>query len=375
MILTVALNATVNVSYEAEEIAWGAPNHISRMTCRAGGGSLAVARVLAGLGEDVLVAGFAGGGAGNLIEADLARAGVATAFTTIGRESRRVIEVLDEAREQSTRLSEPAPFITTEELGRFAAEFRKLLPGTDAVVLSGGLPSGMPTDIYASLASYAAEASVPAIVHAGGPALWRSLDRHPALVLIASTAGVPGAGVSARPAALVARGSRAAAMLSGAALLAAVPPGQARRPAAAGPGPGPEPAGSGWPSWRNTRDCRCPRRPWWPGCSRPSRRAGRGRTRCGTRWPSARRPTRSARLTWTPTTCSRPRSCWPRRAGRPPADRAWLPRLRRARPAAGPAAAAPRPAAAPVGRRASPASAASDGDQQRDHGEPGPGSG
>ena len=106
----------------------GAPNHISRMTCRAGGGSLAVARVLAGLGEDVLVAGFAGGGAGGLIEADLARAGVATAFTTIGRESRRVIEVLDEAREQSTRLSEPAPFITTEELGRFAAEFLELCP-------------------------------------------------------------------------------------------------------------------------------------------------------------------------------------------------------------------------------------------------------
>ena len=86
MILTVALNATANVTYEADEIAWGASNHISRMTSRAGGGSLAVARVLAGLGEDVLVAGFAGGGAGNLIEADLARAGVATAFTRIGRE-------------------------------------------------------------------------------------------------------------------------------------------------------------------------------------------------------------------------------------------------------------------------------------------------
>ena len=223
MILTVALNATVNVSYEAEEIAWGASNHVSRMTRRAGGGSLAVARVLAGLGEEVLVAGFAGGGAGNLIEADLARAGVATAFTRIGRESRRVIEVLDEAREQSTWLSEPAPFITTEELGRFAAEFRKLVPGMDAVVLSGGLPAGLPLDIYASLASYAAEASVPAIIHAGGPALWRSLDRHPALVLLASTAGVPGAGMSEGPATFLARGSKAAAMLSGAALLAAAP--------------------------------------------------------------------------------------------------------------------------------------------------------
>ena len=36
MILTIALNATVNVSYEAEGIAWGASNHISRMTCPGG---------------------------------------------------------------------------------------------------------------------------------------------------------------------------------------------------------------------------------------------------------------------------------------------------------------------------------------------------
>jgi tagatose 6-phosphate kinase len=229
VILTVALNATVNVTYEAEEISWGASNQISRMTSRAGGGSLAVARVLAGLGEDVLVAGFAGGGAGDLIEADLARAGATTAFTRISRESRRIVEVLDEAREESTQLSEPAPFITTEELGRFAGEFRKLLPGMDAVVLSGGLPAGLPLDVYASLASYAAEASVPAIIHAGGPALWRSLERHPALVLLASTAGVPGAGGSEGPAALVDRGSKAAAMLSGAALLVAAANGHVRQ--------------------------------------------------------------------------------------------------------------------------------------------------
>jgi tagatose 6-phosphate kinase len=221
VILTVALNATVNVSYEAAEISWGAPNRISRMTSRSGGGSLAVARVLAGLGEDVLVAGFAGGGAGDLIEADLARAGVTTAFTRISRESRRVIEVLDEAREQSTWLSEPGPFITTEELGRFAGEFRKLLPGMDAVVLSGGLPAGLPPDIYASLASYAAEASVPAIIHAGGPVLWHSLERRPALVLLASSAGDPVGELSEGPAALLARGPKAAALLSGAALLVA----------------------------------------------------------------------------------------------------------------------------------------------------------
>ena len=90
-----------------------------------------------------------------------------------------MVEVLDEAREQRTRLAEAAPFITTEELGGFAGEYRKLLSGMDAVVLSGGLPAGLPVDVYASLVSYAAKASVPAMVHAGGPALWHALDRHP----------------------------------------------------------------------------------------------------------------------------------------------------------------------------------------------------
>ena len=221
MILTVSLNATLHVSYETDTVTWGAPNHVRQLTYRAGSGGLAVARALASLGEDVLAAGFAGGGAASLIEADLARAGVATAFTRTGRESRRTVEVLDEDREQSTTLTEPAPFITTEELGRFAAEYRKLLPGGEAVVLSGGLPSGLPVDVYASLVSYATDAGVPAIVHAGGPALWHSLARGPALVLAASTAGAPGAGQSAGPAALVARGAAAAVMVSGSAVLAA----------------------------------------------------------------------------------------------------------------------------------------------------------
>jgi fructose-1-phosphate kinase PfkB-like protein len=221
VILTVTLNASLQVSYETQRVAWGAANHVSRMFTRAGGGGLAVARVLTSLGAEVVAAGFAGGGAADLIEADLARSGVATAFTRIGHESRRVVEVLDEAREQSTRLTEPAPFITTEELGRFAGEYRKLLSSMDAVVLSGGLPAGLPVDVYASLASYAAEASVPAIVHAGGPALWHTLDRHPALVLAASTAGAPGAGISTGPAGLVDRGAAAAAMVSGPAVLAA----------------------------------------------------------------------------------------------------------------------------------------------------------
>ena len=37
MILTVALNASLHVSYETPRVAWGAANHVSRMYTRAGG--------------------------------------------------------------------------------------------------------------------------------------------------------------------------------------------------------------------------------------------------------------------------------------------------------------------------------------------------
>jgi tagatose 6-phosphate kinase len=74
------------------------------------------------------------------------------------------------------------------------------------VVLCGSLPAGLPPETYGSLASYAAEAGVPAVLDAGGSALWHAAARRPALA-------VP-RGIAAEPAALVARGARAAVAAS-----------------------------------------------------------------------------------------------------------------------------------------------------------------
>lgn len=231
MIVSIALNATLRVTYETGRITCGGLNHVSRVNRRAGGEGLAVARVLASLGEDVLVGGFAGGASGSLIEADLGRAGITSGFTTIGQESRRVVDVLDEAREQVTTLAEPSPFITTEELGLLATSYRTLLQGCAAVVLSGGLPAGLPTDSYASLARYAAEAGVPAVVHAGGLALWQSLPRRPALAVTQAASGpAPGSrGAHAPgPGELLARGAQAAAVVTGDTVFLATPDGRWR---------------------------------------------------------------------------------------------------------------------------------------------------
>jgi tagatose 6-phosphate kinase len=207
MIVTVTLNAALGVAYEARQVTLGAANQVSSVRYLAAGRGIAVARVLHTFGHEVAAAGLAGGAAGEMIRADLARSGIPADFTSIRRESRRVLEIRDTGAGQCTKLGEPGPYITTEELGRFAADYRRLLAGASAVVLCGSLPAGMPTEIYGTLATYATEAGVPAIIDAAGPALRYGAARRPALV-------IPEDPAACDPAQLVAGGAAAVALLA-----------------------------------------------------------------------------------------------------------------------------------------------------------------
>jgi tagatose 6-phosphate kinase len=183
VIVTVTLNAALDVAYEAEGLSWHATRDVTRVRHRAGGRGVAVARVLHTFGHEVLAAGLAGGAAGELIREDLGRSGIPVAFTDIGRESRRVLEVTDPVQQRTMRLREPGPYVTTEELGRFAGDYRRLLADATAVVLCGTLPAGLPPEIYGSLATWAAEAGVPVILNAGGSPLRHAAARRPDLVI------------------------------------------------------------------------------------------------------------------------------------------------------------------------------------------------
>ncbi len=220
MIVTLTLNPALQVHYRTAQLTLGADNPVGEVSYRAAGPGLAVARVLQAFGHEVLAAGLAGGATGELIRTDLARSGVPTGFTAIGRESRRVVEVAGPGGDV-TRFTEPAPFITTEEVGRLAADYRRLLSGAAAVVLSGSLPAGLPPEIYGTLATYAADAGVPAVIDAGGTALWHSLSRRPALV-------IPDGGLPDGPASLLAGGVGAVVTLAAGEVRAATPEGEWR---------------------------------------------------------------------------------------------------------------------------------------------------
>jgi tagatose 6-phosphate kinase len=223
VIVTVTLNPALHVRYRSERIKVGGANEVTGVSYRAAGRGLAVARVLHTFGHDVVAAGLAGGASGEMIRAELARAGVATQFTWIGGESRRVVEVASAGGQEDdvvTTFCEPAPYITTEELGRLAADYRSLMGDATAAVLTGSLPAGLPAETYGSLATYAAEAGVPVVLDAGGTALWLGVSRRPALVL-----PEPGDG---DPLELITKGARAVAALSGGGVSVITPEGRWR---------------------------------------------------------------------------------------------------------------------------------------------------
>jgi tagatose 6-phosphate kinase len=252
VIVTVTLNPALRVSYAARNLALGGVNQVSQVSHRAGGDGLAVARVLHTFGHEVVAAGLAGGAAGELIRADLSRSGIATQFTQIAMESRRLLTVADSATGAMTTFAEPAPYITTEELGRLAADYRDMMDGATAAVLCGSLPAGLPPETYGSLASYAAEAGVPAVLDAGGTALWHAVSRRPELA-------VP-RGPAPEPAALVAHGARAAVVASDDVVRVVTRAGQWQGWLPDWPG-GPD--GPGGPDWPGGPDG--PGGPDWPG--------------------------------------------------------------------------------------------------------------
>ena len=68
MILTVTLNAALDVTYEVRRLTPGAVHRVGAPAARAGGKGVNVARVLHALGETVHVTGFAGRLSGPIVD-------------------------------------------------------------------------------------------------------------------------------------------------------------------------------------------------------------------------------------------------------------------------------------------------------------------
>ncbi|HEX4059859.1 MAG TPA: hexose kinase [Streptosporangiaceae bacterium] len=181
-ILVVALNPALDITHELPTVDWSGVNRPAAVMSRPGGKGLNVARTLAALGADVLVAGLTGGRTGEAVGAGLAGAGVRAEFTPIAGETRRTFAVVDTGRGRTALFNEPGPEVTAAEYARFRERYEAEAAAGSAVVLSGSLPRGLPESSYAELIKIAAAIGVPVVLDTSGPALPLGAAAGPAIV-------------------------------------------------------------------------------------------------------------------------------------------------------------------------------------------------
>ncbi|MZE67483.1 hexose kinase, partial [Streptomyces sp. SID5789] len=183
MILTVTLNTALDITYRVRSLRPHASHRVSDVTERAGGKGLNVARVLAALGHEVTVTGFAGGTTGGAVRDGLSGVpGVTDALVPVAGATRRTIAVVDERTGDTTQLNEPGPAVAPAEWNAFQDTYEELLGGASAVALCGSLPPGVPVGAYAGLVRSARAAGVPVLLDTSGEPLRRGVAARPDLI-------------------------------------------------------------------------------------------------------------------------------------------------------------------------------------------------
>lgn len=180
MILTVTLNTALDITYRIPSLRTGVTHRVSDVAERPGGKGVNVARVLAALGHEVTVTGFAGGTTGRVLRDRLTDVPQLTdALVRVSGTTRRTVVVVDERSGTTTRFNEPGPDITHAQWSAFQEVYEDLLGSASAVALCGSLPPGVPVGAYAHLIRTARAAGVPALLDTSGAALRRGVAGRP----------------------------------------------------------------------------------------------------------------------------------------------------------------------------------------------------
>lgn len=171
MILTVAPNVALDITYRVDQLTAGLSHRVRSVEERAGGKGVNVARALHALGHDTFVLGLVGGATAGAITTDLARGGLGHELVLVEGPTRRSIAVVDARNQEATLFNEPGPRVAAPSWSDFEARLAARLPEATALVVSGSLPPGVGDDAGARLVRMAAAHRVVVLVDAVGEAL------------------------------------------------------------------------------------------------------------------------------------------------------------------------------------------------------------
>ena len=181
MIVTLTANPSVDRTIEVDTLRPGTVIRARASRVDAGGKGVNVARALAAHGCETTAVLPSGGAEGAQLEALLAGAGLDLLTVRIAGSIRANVTVV-EADGTTTKLNEPGPGLTQDELGALAATLAGAAAQADWVVLSGSLSPGAPADWYATLIGQLHGTGPRVAVDSSGPPLAAAIAARPDLI-------------------------------------------------------------------------------------------------------------------------------------------------------------------------------------------------
>lgn len=181
IITSVVLNPAIDKIYFLDDFQVG---KMFRSSCikSSGGKGVNVARVAKLLGAKVNLLGFVAGHTGKWLESDVQNIGIQTMFTPVKGETRTNNNIIDKKNNTETELLEPGPDITGEDINNFMLTFEEALSFTKLLVISGGLPQGIPHDFYFQLIKKANEGHIKVILDTSGNTLVEGIKATPYMI-------------------------------------------------------------------------------------------------------------------------------------------------------------------------------------------------
>jgi len=170
VIYTLTLNPAIDRELQVPAIAFGEVLRASAHRVDVGGKGFNVSRALRAMDTDSVALGFVGGHAGEMIAEGLSRLRIGTDFVRIaGGETRTNVSVV--APDRHLKVNEAGAAVTREEELRLVEKIRALARAGDWWVLSGSLPPGASTGVYAEVIRIVNAAGGRALLDTSGPAL------------------------------------------------------------------------------------------------------------------------------------------------------------------------------------------------------------
>lgn len=172
--VTVTLNPTFDTTATAERVETDRKIYCDEATQDPGGGGINVARAIAEFGGSSVAVWLRGGMFGDALDQMLKQSGIDHTPVEIDGENRQSFAVVEQGSDRHFRFSTPGPTVTDEALDALIDVVGEQDP--EILVLSGGLPDGVPDDFYARLVSSTASNGTTVVLDTHGAPLRAALD-------------------------------------------------------------------------------------------------------------------------------------------------------------------------------------------------------